>query len=413
MHRKSTAIWALVTIFFIVSSLFVLELPMQANGAAKKRVAVLYFEDHSNFDSPTGCGCLPVGPFGFLFGRGGKHERWDLKTGFRDLLNERLEESQFYEVVKLEDLFIAMAELEISKRSLKHEEKRAELADKLNLNAMIIGDIRKFNQERGRGTVSRTYMGEIEKSGVAGVSGMKAAGRYYRASVHLGLEIYDAIGKEARSAIIKKDVNYEVGGFSAGPITAVATNRGSRIKIGTAKVESGKQKPLIVSPDYLNKIKFGSPEYRRTLLWVVTEQALDEIILKLQKQIGPEIIAQEETPTPEVEKTAPKPVLIGPLKGKIASVTEDPPQAYINLGSEAGIEIGDKFTVYTKGKEIIDPDTDELLGYEEQVAGSIEIVDIMSGRMSKAKILSGAGKIKRLDVVKKDRNRENEASQRE
>ena len=103
------AIWTLVTIFFIVSLAFVSELPLQANGAAKKRVAVLYFENHSNFDSPTGCGCLPVGPLGFLFGSGGKHEKWDLKTGFRDLLNERLEESQLYEVVKLEELFIAMA----------------------------------------------------------------------------------------------------------------------------------------------------------------------------------------------------------------------------------------------------------------------------------------------------------------
>ena len=127
---------------------------------------------------------------------------------------------------------------------------------------------------------------------------------------------------------------------------------------------------------------------------------MDEIILKLREEIGPEIIVPAEKPTPEVEKTTPKPTSTGPLKGKIASVTETPPQAYINLGSESGIKIGDKFTVYTQGKAITDPDTGELLGHEEEMAGSIEIVDVMSGRMSKGKILSGAGKVKRLDVVK-------------
>ncbi len=382
--------------FFIVSLAVV-----PADSATKKRVAVLYFDDHSNFDSPTGCGCLPVGPFGCLFGSGGKHEKWDLKTGFRDLLNERLEESQLYAVVKLEELFIAMAELDISKRSLKREEKRAELADKLDLNAMIAGDVRKFNQERAKGSISRTYRGQIENIRSVGVTGTGAAGQYYSASVHLKVKIYNTIGKEISVAQVKKSANYERGGISAGPITAVTSNRGSSVKIGSAKVESKKRKPLIVSPKWLNKIKFGSPEYKQTLFWVATEKALDEIILKLRKQIGPEIIVQEAKPTPESEGTTAKPTLTGLVKGKIASVTENPPQAYINLGSEAGVKIGDQFTVYTDGKAIIDPDTGGLLGYEEAIVGKIEIIDIMSGRMSKANIVSGAGKIKRLNVVKR------------
>jgi len=404
MLRINTAIWSLVIIFFIVSLAIV-----PANSDTKKRVAVLYFEDHSNFDSPTGCGCLPVGPFGFLFGSGGRREKWDLKTGFRDLLNERLEESQFYDVVKLEDLFVAMAELEISRRSLKREEKRAELADKLNLDAMIIGDIRKFNQERAKGIISRTFRGEIENTRTTGVTGMGAAGQYYRASVHLEVKICDSVGKEVSVAQVKKDVNYERGGFSAGPITAVASNRGSSVKIGSAKVESGKRKPLIVRPENLNKIKFGSPEYKQTLFWVATERALDETILKLRQKIGPEIIesippetiAQKAKPTLEPEGTTSKPPPSGLVKGKIASVTENPPQAYINLGSEAGIKIGDRFTVYTEGKAITDPDTGGLLGYEEEIVGKVEIIDIMSGRMSKANILLGVGKIARLNVVKR------------
>ena len=53
--------------------------PVAVSAATtKKRIAVIYFEDHSRFDSPTGCGCVP----GFIGNMFGTKKRWDLGAGF-------------------------------------------------------------------------------------------------------------------------------------------------------------------------------------------------------------------------------------------------------------------------------------------------------------------------------------------
>jgi len=362
-----------------------------SSETASRRVVVLYFDDHSRFDSPTGCGCIP-NPVGLLFGTGRKYTKWNLKTGFRDLLNVKLMESQVYEPVHPDDLAIAFAELEIKKRDLKYESKRAALADKLNLDAMLIGDIRKFNQERVRGSASRTIRDGGQNFG--GVGGIQASGYYYRASVHLKLRIYDATGKEIAISEIKESSTYELGGVKAAPFTAIASSTGTKVKFGTAKVIETQQPDPIVHRDKLDQIDFGSLEYQKTLFGIASEKALNEIILKLRQRIGPELLPEEEI------KQASQPDSAVTLKGIVASVIENPPQVYINLGSKHGIEVGGKLTVYEQGKEITDPETGELLGYEDDKVGLVEIIDVMSPTLSKAKILEGAENIKRGDAVK-------------
>ena len=275
---------------------------------------------------------------------------------------------------------------------MKYESKRAALADKLNLDAMLIGDIRQFNQERVRGSASRTIRDGGQNFG--GVGGIQASGYYYRASVNLKLRIYDATGKEIAVSEIKESATYELGGFKAAPITAVASTTGTNVKIGTAKVTEAKQPDPIVTRDKLDKIEFGSSEYRQTLFWTATEKTLNEIILKLRQRIGPELLPEEET------MQASQPADAVTSKGMIASVKDDPPQVYINLGSKHGIEVGDKLTVYTQGKEVTDPETGALLGYEDDKVGLVEVIDVMSPSLSKAKILEGTGSIKRGDTVK-------------
>jgi hypothetical protein len=376
-------------IFIILFTLTIISPASSETGS--RRVAVLYFDDHSRFDSPTGCGCIP-NPVGRLFGSGGKHTKWNLKTGFRDLLNEKLLESQVYEPIQPDDLAIAFAELEIKKSDLKYEAKRAALADKLNLDAMLIGDIRKFNQERVRGSASRTIRDGSQN--VGGVGGIQASGYYYRASAHLNLRIYDATGKEIAVSEINESATYELGGVKAAPFTAVASTTGTKVKIGTAKVTEAQQPDPIVHFDKLDKIEFGSLEFRKTLFWTATEKALNEVIHKLRQRIGPELLPEEEV----VQASQPDAAVTS--KGMIASVKDDPPQVYINLGSKHSIKVGDKLIVYTQGKEITDPETGALLGYEDNKVGLIEIIDVMSPTLSKAKILEGAGNIKRGDAVK-------------
>jgi len=88
-----------------------------------------------------------------------------------------------------------------------------------------------------------------------------------------------------------------------------------------------------------------------------------------------------------------------PWQAKIIKVTGT--TVYINSGAEAGVNVGDVFAVYSKGEELIDPDTGLSLGSEETKIGEIGVTsnNIGNGKASKCVIRSGSG-IKDGDLVR-------------
>jgi curli biogenesis system outer membrane secretion channel CsgG len=85
-----------------------------------------------------------------------------------------------------------------------------------------------------------------------------------------------------------------------------------------------------------------------------------------------------------------------PWEGKIVSVKGG--QVYLNAGTDAGVKIGDTFSVYKAGEELVDPDTGASLGVEETLAGQIQVSKTMP-KFSFATITSGGG-FKQGDVVR-------------
>lgn len=87
-----------------------------------------------------------------------------------------------------------------------------------------------------------------------------------------------------------------------------------------------------------------------------------------------------------------------PWEGKIIMVQGG--TIYIKPGSDAGVQVGDVFTVYAPGKELIDPDTGLSLGSEEQKVGTISVSSMVSGgKAAKAAIKMGSG-FKKGDLVR-------------
>jgi curli biogenesis system outer membrane secretion channel CsgG len=62
---------------------------------------------------------------------------------------------------------------------------------------------------------------------------------------------------------------------------------------------------------------------------------------------------------------------------------------YINRGKPSGINIGQVFAVYSKGEELVDPDTGLVLGAEEERIGVIRIIDALP-KYSIAEVTDGA-----------------------
>ncbi|MFC2157974.1 CsgG/HfaB family protein [Acidobacteriota bacterium] len=51
-------------------------------------------------------------------------------------------------------------------------------------------------------------------------------------------------------------------------------------------------------------------------------------------------------------------------------------KVWINLGASSGIQLGDEFSVIRAGEELIDPDTGQSLGAEEEEVGSLVVTEV-------------------------------------
>jgi curli biogenesis system outer membrane secretion channel CsgG len=87
-----------------------------------------------------------------------------------------------------------------------------------------------------------------------------------------------------------------------------------------------------------------------------------------------------------------------PFQGRVIKASS-PDDIYISAGETVNAREGDEFTVYSKGEELIDPDTGELLGVEEEKVGAVKIHTVKE-KYSKAKATSGGDKIKRGDIIR-------------
>jgi curli biogenesis system outer membrane secretion channel CsgG len=85
----------------------------------------------------------------------------------------------------------------------------------------------------------------------------------------------------------------------------------------------------------------------------------------------------------------------GGLEGKIIKIEAG--RAWINLGASAGLQVGDKFNVFSVGEALIDPDTGVKLGADEKQTGSGAVLEVQP--LYAIISLTGSGQAK--DTVRK------------
>ena len=363
----------------VLAFTFLTTLSIRSDGD-QKRVAVLYFEDHSHFNSPAGC--LPSWWIfrWFLGGRPKGKEVWDLEDGFRKMMNEALAKSEVYEPIPPERIEEFCRKMNVKVKDLgEREDLRARLAEELDLDAMITGEVLKFGQERFRGIVGG-------KSRITGnvLTGVGLRGYFYVATVAIKLHIYDRSGGEISSFKIGKKATHQFGAIGAGPIETVISDMGLETRFGAQPISSKitKKHPIVESEE-LDRIKFASPQYHKTLFGIATDSALEEAVYRIRQEIGP------RPPKKEVKQ--------GLIEGKIMHVSEDG-TIFVNVGSDKGVTVGVRFEVLST-IPLIDPDTGEVLGKTTERIGVIEITEVESGRLSKAKAVKGNG-FKKGDVIR-------------
>ncbi len=125
------------------------------------------------------------------------------------------------------------------------------------------------------------------------------------------------------------------------------------------KAESGGTKIGLSKGGY----GFETEGFKNTPLGKATQIAIDRAVIKIVKQLN-----------------------ALPFEGKIIQVKGE--TIYTNIGQRNGATPGDVFTVFSTGEEMVDPDTGESLGSEEEKVGTIKITSVKE-KFSKASIASG------------------------
>ncbi|MFQ5480405.1 MAG: CsgG/HfaB family protein [Thermodesulfobacteriota bacterium] len=119
----------------------------------------------------------------------------------------------------------------------------------------------------------------------------------------------------------------------------------------------------------VGSVGFGTKGFKKTPLGKATQIAIDNAVEAISS--GLENI---------------------PYQGRVILVKGE--SLYLSAGTRTGAAVGDEFTVYSLGEELVDPDTGEMLGSEEEKLGKVKIYSVKE-KFSKARAvgtLNGAEK---------------------
>lgn len=338
----------------------------------------------------------------------GTKKKWDLEAGFPTLLNRRLAETVVYQPVSRDELLDAMAKMTLSRHNLNKLNKAqiAELAKHLNADVVVVGEIKEFGQSRMKANASRQLMeGGREAKAVPLTAsfrtGMQVTGYRYRAKVKLSMKFYESSGSEIATVPISVIRYHSRAGTQVAGLEASVSESGTHLRLGQISQQQGKKLRPIVKPTELNKIKFATPKFDRTLLGMATNEALIKTVLALRDNFGPNFITPWEIPNDESEqkKKVDEEALKRPIKITYVD-SENPDMIYINAGSAQGLAIDQKFDVYTKGDPIRDIDTGEILDYIPKKIATVAVVEIRNDRLSIIKIIEKTDDLKRGDLLK-------------
>jgi hypothetical protein len=77
-------------------------------------------------------------------------------------------------------------------------------------------------------------------------------------------------------------------------------------------------------------------------------------------------------------------LVVGSHEGKIMFAAGD--VVFTNLGENSGVKVGDRFSILEQGDRVFHPQTKKLIGYQVEIVGDLEIVEL-NGEVSTAKII--------------------------
>lgn len=271
----------------------------------------------------------------------------DIGKGVTNLLVKYLVQDGTYSVIERNALDKIMAEQNFSNSDRANPTSAAKLGKLLGVDAIIVGSITTFGNE----TKNMNLGGAGNTLGGFGLGGF--GHKKSKAIVALTARMIDV---------------------DTGEILAVAEGRGESKRESTSLLGGGGH----WAGSGAGNVDFGSSDFQNTIIGEAVKAAVD--------QTSTEVIADKD-------KLVTRTIVV---EGLIAAV--DGGQIILNVGSKAGVKVGDQLNVERVSREIKDPSSGKVIRRMSTTVGVIKITDV-DDISAVATTISGTG-FKTGDAVK-------------
>jgi curli biogenesis system outer membrane secretion channel CsgG len=317
-----------------VASLSLVLLAAVSYGQQKKRVAIM------NFDYATVQNSVSA-----IFGT-----NQDIGKGIADLLVDKLVNDGTYSVIERKVLDKIIAEQNFSNSDRADANSAAKIGKILGVDAIIIGSITQFGRDDKKTSVGGGGLGGITgRFGVGGVS------------------------KSDSKAVVA--ITARLISTDTAEILASSTGRGESTRSGTALIGAGGSSSGLGA----GGLDMQAANFANSILGEAVHAAVNSTAQQLEAKAG-------ALPTKVIA-----------IDGLVADAAPDG-TLIINVGSGAGLKVGDKLAVRRAGRKITDPATGKVLRQIEEPVGEMTVTEVEA--QSAVGKFSGAGTPKVGDVVK-------------
>jgi curli biogenesis system outer membrane secretion channel CsgG len=271
----------------------------------------------------------------------------DIGKGVSDLLLNYLVKDGGYSVIERKAMDKILAEQNFSNSDRADPNSAAKIGRLLGVDAIIVGSITQFGND-------------TKNTGVGGVGG--GLGR-------IGIGGFNQ--KESKAIV---GLNARIVNIDTGEILAVAEGMGESKRKSTSLTGGGGSWGGFGA----GGVNFGSSDFQNTII--------GEAVKLATEKMSAEVISNQS-------RVAVRAVVV---QGLIAAVAGA--QIVLNVGSKAGVKVGDQLAVERVSQEIKDPATGKVIRRLSAPVGVLRVVDV-DADSSVAAIVSGTG-FKVSDLVK-------------
>jgi curli biogenesis system outer membrane secretion channel CsgG len=251
----------------------------------------------------------------------------DVGKGITDMLVEKLVNGGVVSVIERQALDTIINEQNLSNSDRFDSSSAAAIGRLLGVDAIITGSITQFGRDDKTTSVGGSAVGGI--TGRFGIGG---------------------VGKRQAKAVV--GITARVINIDTAEIMSVATGKGESKRSGTTLLGAGGSS----GGEGSGVVDMKSSNFASTILGEAVGQAVGSLATQLQdsaKNISARVIK---------------------IDGLVADATDG--VLVLNVGSRAGVKVGDRLKVVRTGREIRDPATQKVIRRIEESLGEVEITEV-------------------------------------